>query len=104
MPIDRDHLRNQLVYLEYVDLQPVHLDPCGYQQAARTLRQAVLNELSGIPMQLFVHEDLPALQAIAQNVFFETRGRFADLDGSGSSHRAAEAASALLNRMLKQVG
>lgn len=102
MPIDRARLRKQLVYLECVDLQQVQPDPRGYQRAAHALRQAVRNELSGVPMHEFVHGDLPALQTIAQNVFFETRGRFADLDGSGSTHRAAEAASALLRRMVKQ--
>lgn len=101
MPINRARLRKQLVYLECVDLQQVHPDPRDYQRAAHALRQAVLNELAGVPMQEFVHDDLPALQTIAQNVFFETRGRFADLDGSGASQRAADAATALFNRMAK---
>ncbi len=102
MPIDRVRLRKQLVYLECVDMQRMHPDPRGYQRAAQALRQALLDELSGVPMQAFVHCDLPALQTIAQNVFFESRGRFADLDGNGSTHCAAEAARALLNRMVKQ--
>jgi len=102
MLIDRTRLREQLVYLECVDSGHVQPDPRGYQRAAHALRQAVLNELSAVPMQKFVHGDLPALQAIAQNVFFETRGRFADLDGSGSTSRAAEVASALFNRVVKQ--
>jgi hypothetical protein len=102
MLIDRARLQEQLVYLECVDLKHVRPDPRGYQRAAHALRQAVLNELSGVPMQKFLHDDLPALQTIAQNVFFESRGRFADLDGSGSTHCAAEVASALLIRMMKQ--
>jgi hypothetical protein len=102
MPNDLAHLREQLVYLECVDLQRMQLDPRGYQRAADALRQAVLNELSAMPMREFVHRDLPALQTIAQNVFFETRGRFADLDGSGNTRRAAELARSLLDRLVKQ--
>jgi hypothetical protein len=102
MPIDRVRLREQLVYLECVDAHYLQLDARGYQRAAHALRQAVLTELSAVPMQEFVHGDLPALQTIAQNVFFETRGRFADLDGSSSTRRVAEVASALFNRLMKQ--
>ena len=102
MPIDRARLRKQLVYLECVDSHQVEPDPRDYQRAAHALRQAMLNELSAVPMQEFLHGDLPALQAIAQNVFFEGRGHFADLDGSGSTRRAAEIAGALCNRVATQ--
>lgn len=102
MPIDRARLREQLVYLECVDSNHLRPDSRGYQRAAHALRQTVLNELSAVPMQAFVHGDVPALQTIAQNVFFESRGRFADLDGSGSTRRAAEVAGALLRRVVRQ--
>lgn len=101
MPIDRERLQEQLVYLECVDLHEVQPDARAYQRAAHALRQAMLNELSDVPMQEFLHVALPSLQAIAQNVFFEIRGRFADLDGSGETGRAAEEACALLKRMAR---
>lgn len=101
MPIDRPRLRDQLVYVEWIDARRVHPDASGYLQAARALREAVMNDLATLPMRDFVHGDLPALQTIAQNVFFETRGRFADLDGSGSAVRAAEMADALLDRLAR---
>lgn len=102
MAINRARLREQLVYLECVDSHHMQPDPRGYQRAAHGLRQTVLNELRDLPMREFVCGELPVLQTIAQNVFFETRGRFADLDGSGNARRAARVASALFRRLVTQ--
>lgn len=102
MSIDRTRLREQLVYLECVDTKVVQIDARGYQQAARELRRAVAHDLASLPMRAFLHEELQALQTIAQNVFFEGRLRFADLDGSGHAQRASEVANALLLRLARQ--
>ena len=102
MPINRARMREQLVYLECVDAHRVKPDARGYQRAAHALRQVVSNELSQVQMGRFVHGDLPALQTIAQNVFFESRGHFADLDGSGCAQHAAEVAAVLLRRVAQQ--
>lgn len=99
MAIDRARLRDQLVYIECADSKVVELDARGYQRAALELRQAVAQELGSVPMQAFLHRELEALQTIAQNVFFEGRCRFADLDGSGAAQRACDIAGALFYRL-----
>lgn len=96
MAIDRTLLREHLVFIEAADNGQVAMEPRVYQDAARTLRRAVERDLADLPMSAFLHDDLPALQTLAQNVFFESRGRFADLDGSGHARRASEFAHTLL--------
>lgn len=97
MAIDRTLLREHLVFIEAADSRQLPMDARAYQRAARTLRRAVERDLASLPMSAFVHDDLPALQTLAQNVFFESRGRFADLDGSGEARRAAEFAHTFLS-------
>lgn len=102
MAIDRMRLREHLVFLEAADARRVPVDARGYQRAARALRRVVEEDLASLPMRAFMHDDLPALQTLAQNVFFEGRRRFADLDGSGHAQRACEVAQALLQRLRRR--
>lgn len=99
MAIDRARLRSHLVCLEATEARCQRPDPEGYRRSAQALRLAVQRDFSGVPMKSFMHPELRALETIAQNVFFESRGRFADLDGSGSALRARELGEALLERL-----
>ncbi len=99
MALNKSRLRAQIVFLETLDTCRAQMHPSGYLAAARALRRTIENELSDFPMQAFVSPSLPTLETTAQNVFFETRRRFADLDGSGCAERAQHEADRLLRRL-----
>jgi hypothetical protein len=102
MALDKRRLHRQLVLIEVADAKLAAVDPARYRDAARALRGTVERELGRLPMKAFVDGQLPALETTAQNIFFEARGRFADLDGSGAALRARADCDALLRRMRRR--
>ena len=93
-------LRDHIVFLEVVDARHVRMDAEGYLLAARAARLIVRRELGILTMQAFVSDKLPTLQTTAENIHFDSHGRFADLDGSGQAHRAQTIADNLMRRLL----
>ncbi len=93
-------LRDHIVFLEVVDARHVRMDAEGYLLAARAVRLIVRRELGILTMQAFVSDKLPTLQTTAENIHFDSHGRFADLDGSGQAHRAQAIADSLMRRLL----
>jgi hypothetical protein len=51
-----------------------------------------------VPVQEF-HATVETLQAIADNLYFDSRGHFAEVDGSGRARAAQQACEALLARL-----
>jgi hypothetical protein len=99
MALDTTRLREDIVLLEVVDARRVGMDAAGYQAAARAVRQTIERELGNLPMQAFISDVLPSLEDTAQNIFFDGRRRFADLDGSGCARHAQKTADQLLRRV-----
>ena len=93
-------LRDHIVFLEVVDARHVRMDAEGYLLAARAVRLIVRRELGILTMQALVSDKLPTLQTTAENIHFDSHGRFADLDGSGQAHRAQAIADSLMRRLL----
>ena len=93
-------LRDHIVFLEVIDSQHVRMDAAGYLLAARAARLIVRRELGVLTMQAFVSDLLPTLQTTAENIHFDSHGRFADLDGSGQAQRAQAIADSLMRRLL----
>jgi hypothetical protein len=91
-------LRQQIVFLEVTDAHCVDMNPQRYQAAARSARAIVERELGGLAMKDFQLPGAPALQTTAENIYFETYGHFADLDGSGYATTAKTLASELIAR------
>lgn len=100
--IDRAQLTEDLLRLEMTETRQITLDAGRYQQAARVLKRTLAHELSGLPLQAFVNPLLPALQTTAENVYFASRGRFADLDHSGHAQLAQAVAEAVLRRLRRR--
>jgi len=99
MTLNKSRLRAQIVFLETLETCQARMHAGGYQAAARALRRTIEDDLSGLPMQAFVSPDLPTLETTAQNVFFDSRRRFADLDGSGCAARAQAESDRLMRRL-----
>jgi hypothetical protein len=99
MALDKTRLRDHLVFLEIVEARQVDMDAPGYLAAAQAVRRAIEHELGKLPMRAFVSDVLPTLQVTAQNVFFDSHRRFADLDGSGHALQAQALADGLLRRL-----
>lgn len=91
-------LREQIVYLDLSDARGAHVDPARYFAAARAARTLVAHELGWLAMKHFDLPGAPALQTTAENIYFETYGYFADLDGSGHAATAQALADALISR------
>ena len=100
MTHDMKQLRDHIVFLEVVDARHVRMDAAGYLLAARAARLIVRRELGVLTMQAFVSDLLPTLQTTAENIHFDSHGRFADLDGSGQAQRAQAIADSLMRRLL----
>ena len=101
MALNKSRLRAQIAFLETLETRRGDMHAGGYLAAAKALRNTIENELGNLPMQAFISPDLPALEVTAQNVFFESRRRFADMDGNGQAANAQTVADALLARLSK---
>ncbi len=99
MALNKSRLRAQIVFLEVLETRRGEMHPRGYQAAARALRTTIERDLRDVPMEAFMSPDLPTLEATAQNVFFETRRRFADMEGTGHAALAQAQADQLLERL-----
>ena len=99
MALDKLRLSNQIVRLEVTDGRYAAMDADAYLRAARELRETIRRECGELPMGAFLIRELPSVQTIAENVFFDHHRRFADLDGSGG----AAVAQALTDGMLQQL-
>ncbi len=99
MALNKSRLRAQIVFLEVLETQRAEMHARGYQVAARALRATIESELSDVPMEAFMSPELPTLEATAQNVFFESRRRFADMEGNGHAARAQFEADRLFDRL-----
>ncbi|MBL0730044.1 hypothetical protein [Piscinibacter sp. HJYY11] len=96
---EQARLRDQIVFLEVAEGHHVEMNAWRYLWAARTARVIVSRELGEVQMRKFVLPALPALQTTAENIYFESYGCFADLDGSGHAAVAAQQAERLLERL-----
>ena len=72
--------------------------PEAYRCAAASARQLVWEGLRQLPVHAF-DDTFDALQATAANLYFESRGRFADSDFSGRALAAQERCDALVERL-----
>lgn len=94
-------LRNELVMLEVLEAHKLEMDAAEYRAAARNVRHIVEHHLGALAMQQFVCGAVPALQTIAENVYFDHHRRFADLDGSHSALQAQDIADRLLHALCR---
>lgn len=92
------HLRAQIYFLESAEARQIDMDARRYLLAARAARAIVERELGTLAMKAFRFPELPTLQATAENIYFETYGYFADLDGSGDADHAQALATELIRR------
>ncbi len=92
-------LRDQIVFLEVLEARHVGMNAGNYLAAARSAREIIEHELGGLAMQAFVSAALPSLQTTAENIYFDTNRRFADLDGSGNAGRAQAIADKLIHSL-----
>jgi uncharacterized membrane-anchored protein len=99
-----NRLREQLVFLEVADARQVGMNAGKYLAAARSVRYIVERELGILGMQAFVNAALPTLQTTAENIYFESHRRFADLDGSGNAIRAQAMADSLIGTAARVAG
>jgi hypothetical protein len=96
---EQTRLRDQIVFLEVAERHHVDMNAWRYLWAARTARTIVERELGELRMQEFELPQLPALQTTAENIYFESYGCFADLDGSGHAGIACQQAEGLIARL-----
>jgi hypothetical protein len=96
---NKSRLRDQIVFLEACDARQVPMDARAYRAKAGAARRIVERELGGLSMHDFQFPDLPALQTTAENVYFDGRRCFADVDGSGRALVALATADALIARL-----
>ena len=96
---EQTRLRDQIVFLEVADGHHVEMNAWRYLWAARTARTIVARELGEVRMSEFAMPHLPTLQTTAENIYFESYGCFADLDGSGHAAVAQQQADQLLKRL-----
>lgn len=89
-------LRNDIVMLEILEAHKVEMDAAEYRSAARNVRHIIEHHLGALAMRQFVTDTVPALQTIAENVYFDHHRRFADLDGSARALQAQDIADRLL--------
>lgn len=96
---EQTRLRDQIVFLEVADGRHVKMNAWRYLWAARTARVIVERELGELQMREFALPQLPTLQTTAENIYFESYGCFADLDGSGHARVAQTVAEQLIERV-----
>ena len=92
-------LLNQIVFLEAVDAHHLRMNARRYQTAARSVRQIVESKLGVLDMRAFATAVLPSLQTTAENIFFDSHRRFADLEGRSDASRAHEICDCLMQRL-----
>jgi hypothetical protein len=97
-PTSRQHLQDAIVVLQLMDDGRARCSPEAYRCAAATARRLVWEGLRRVPIREF-HATFDALQETAENLYFEGRGHFADVDLSGHAPRAQSTCVALLNRL-----
>lgn len=102
MGMDNSRLRDQIVFLEVADYRLAAMDAARYLGAARAVRHSVARDLGHLPMRAFVGGTVEALVTTAENVYFDSHRRFADLDGSGRAMRAQAACDRLLRRLRRR--
>jgi hypothetical protein len=95
---DLPQLRDQIVFLEVTDARHVGMNAQAYRMIARSVRETIERELGGLTMSAFAIAALPTLQTTAENIYFDSHGCFADLDGSGHARTAQALAKRLLSR------
>lgn len=100
-PCTRQHLQDAIVTLELMDDGQARCSPEAYRCAAATARALVWSELRRVPVQEFA-ATFDALQVTAENLYFESRGHFAEMGGSGLARQALVACQALLHRLRGQ--
>lgn len=93
----RQHLQDAIVVLQLMDDGRARCTPEAYRCAAVSARRLIWEGLRRVPIHEF--HAFAALQETADNLYFETRGRFADVDHSGAALRARQACDGLLKRM-----
>ncbi len=98
MPRDMTQLRDQIVFLEVVDSRHVGMNAAKYLAAARMAREIIERDLGALAMRAFVFQMLPTLQTTAENIYFDSHRRFADLDGSAHASQAQHLADQLIQR------
>ncbi len=98
MPRHMTQLRDQIVFLEVVDSRHVGMNAAKYLAAARLAREIIERDLGALAMRAFVFEMLPTLQTTAENIYFDSHRRFADLDGSARAGHAQRLADQLIER------
>ncbi|GAB4551406.1 MAG: hypothetical protein IV105_04400 [Rhizobacter sp.] len=91
-------LRDQIVFLEVVEARHVRMNAAKYLAAARLAREIIERDLGSLAMQAFVYDMLPTLQTTAENVYFDSHRRFADLDGTANADRAQRLADQVIQR------
>ncbi len=92
-------LRDQIVFLEVLEARHVGMNAANYLAVARSVREIIQRELGELTMQAFVSAVLPTLQTTAENIYFDTNRRFADLDGSGNASRAQAITDSLMRNL-----
>ena len=95
-------LRDQIVFLEVVEARHVGMNAAKYLQAARLAREIIERDLGSLAMQAFVFDMLPTLQTTAENIYFDSHRRFADLDSSTRAAQAQRLADQLIQRARSQ--
>jgi hypothetical protein len=91
-------LRDQIVFLEVVESRHLRMNAAKYLQAARLAREIVERDLGSLGMEAFVFDMLPTLQTTAENIYFDSHRRFADLDGTANAIQAQRLADQLIRR------
>lgn len=99
---EQTRLRDQIVFMEAADAHHLKMDAARYLAAARIARTIVERELGVLQMSEFAIHPLPALQTTAENIYFESYGCLADLDGSGHAGIAQQLGEQLIERLMKK--
>lgn len=98
MSTQMETLRDLIIALDLNDRNLKRLSADEYRVAAVKTYGPLLAECAAVPMIDFT-KGVDALQTIAENVFFENRGFFADLDDACLATRAKEIAESLFARL-----
>jgi hypothetical protein len=94
----RLHLQDAIVVLQLMDDGRAPCSPEAYRCAAASARRLVWEGLRRVPIHEF-QATFDALQETADNLYFESRGRFADIGHSGAALAAQQTCNDLLTRL-----
>src|SRR5688500_1104592 len=97
------HLRDLVVALDLNDRNVRKLAPQEYRDAAAKALLLTHQEMGLLPMADFAGP-ISALQTMAENIYFQAHGRFADLDATGRATVAKTESRALYRRMRPSPG